>query len=233
MQALKGIDLEVYPAEFAVIVGKSGSGKTTLVNLTAGLDRPTGGEIFVTGAPLHQMSLEVAARWRSRKVGLVFQSFELLPGLSVLNNVLLPMELAGGWTYREALRRALNLLDRVGIVEHARKLPAALSGGQQQRAAIARALANDPALLFADEPTGSLDSHTARVVLDLFTDLVEQGRTIFLVTHDREIAHRATRLVTLADGEITSIDVPLKNDQQASTKGKEEKHAARAPIQNL
>ncbi len=227
---MKGINLEVYRGEFAVITGKSGSGKTTLINLAAGLDRPTGGEIFVAGAPLHQMSLEAAARWRSRKVGVIFQSFELLPGLSVLDNVLLPMELAGGWTYREALQRALDLLDRVGIVEHARKLPAALSGGQQQRAAIARALANDPAILFADEPTGSLDSHTAGVVLDLFTALLEQGCTIFLVTHDREIAHRATRLVTLVDGEITSIEVPLKDDQQGSGKGKEERLAARAPV---
>jgi putative ABC transport system ATP-binding protein len=142
------------------------------------------------------------------------------------------MELAGGWTYRQALQRALELLDRVGIAEHAHKLPAALSGGQQQRAAIARALANDPAILFADEPTGSLDSHTAGVVLDLFTDLVEQGRTIFLVTHDQEIARRATRLMTLADGEITSIEEHVMGVQLGVEK-EEGCNAARTPVQSL
>lgn len=202
VQALKGIDLEVYPGEFIVINGKSGSGKTTLVNLAAGLDRPTAGEIYSGAAALHTMSLDQAARWRRRQAGVIFQTFELLPGLTALQNVMLPLDFAGGWSLPKGRRRALEMLEKLEIADHAHKRPAALSGGQQQRVAIARALVNDPAILFADEPTGSLDSYTAGVVVDLFADLARQGRTVFMVTHDADIARRADRAVALADGAI-------------------------------
>jgi putative ABC transport system ATP-binding protein len=201
--ALKGIDLQVSRGEFLVVTGKSGSGKTTLVNMITGLDRSTSGEIWVSGTPLHRYTPDKAAKWRGRSVGVVFQSFELLPTLTVLQNVMLPMDFARRYPLREQRQRALHLLEQVEIVEHARKLPAALSGGQQQRVAIARAMANDPAILVADEPTGSLDSGTAGAVVDLFADLVEQGSTVILVTHDRDIAKRGSRTITLSDGAIT------------------------------
>jgi len=210
VQALKGVDLQVYPGEFVVVTGRSGSGKTTLINLASGLDLPTSGEIFTCGAALHSMSLDQAARWRRRNMGVIFQSFELLPSLTVLQNVMLPMDFAGGWSYRSGQRRAMELLEKVEIADHARKRPAALSGGQQQRAAIARALANDPAVLFADEPTGSLDSQTAGVVVDLFAELARQGRTILMVSHDADIARQADRWFTLADGTIVGGSENLK-----------------------
>ncbi len=200
--ALKGIDLKVRPGEFVVVTGKSGSGKTTLVNMITGLDRSTAGEIWVDGTPVHKLSAEKAARWRGQTVGVVFQSFELLPTLSVLRNVMLPMDFARRYSIRQRRERAMRLLEQVEIAEHARKPPTAVSGGQQQRVAIARAMANDPPILVADEPTGSLDSATAGAVLRVFERLVEQGKTVVLVTHDKDIAKRATRAITLADGEI-------------------------------
>jgi putative ABC transport system ATP-binding protein len=200
--ALQGIDLQVYAGEFLVITGKSGSGKTTLVNMVTGLDRSSSGEIWVTGAPLHHFSTEKAARLRGKTMGVVFQSFELLPTLTVLQNVMLPMDFARRYSLREQHERAMQLLKEVDIAEHARKYPTALSGGQQQRLAIARAMANDPAILVADEPTGSLDSGTASTIVDLFANLVRQGRTILLVTHDKDVAKRGSRIITLADGEI-------------------------------
>jgi putative ABC transport system ATP-binding protein len=204
--ALKGIDLQVKKGEFVVITGKSGAGKTTLVNMITGLDRSTSGEIWVDGTPVHKLGTEKAARWRGQNVGVVFQSFELLPTLTVLQNVMLPMDFAHKYSVRRQRERAMHLLKQVEIVEHAHKLPSAVSGGQQQRVAIARAMANDPPILVADEPTGSLDSATAGSVLQVFEDLVEQGRTILLVTHDEDIAKRATRTITLADGEIIMRD---------------------------
>lgn len=198
--ALKGVDLVVAPGEFVVITGKSGAGKTTLVNMIAGLAGSTSGEIWVNGTPVHALGLEKAARWRGRNVGVVFQSFELLPTLTVLQNVTLPMDFAHRYSERERRQRALHLLGQVGIAEHARKRPSAVSGGQQQRVAIARALANDPPLIVADEPTGSLDSNTATAVLDLFQQLVAEGKTVILVTHDEDIRRRATRTVELVDG---------------------------------
>src|SRR5512134_3884184 len=207
MTALQGIDLQVYPGEFLVVTGKSGSGKTTLVNMVTGLDRSTSGEIWVAGAPLHHFSTERAARLRGKTMGVVFQSFELLPTLTVLQNVMLPMDFARRYSLREMRQRAMQLLEQVDIPEHAKKMPTALSGGQQQRLAIARAMANDPAILVADEPTGSLDSATATAVVDLFADLVKQGRTILLVTHDKDVAKRGSRIVTLLDGEIIGSDV--------------------------
>jgi putative ABC transport system ATP-binding protein len=202
--ALKGIDLRVQAGEFLVVTGKSGAGKTTLVNMLTGLDRCTSGEIWVKGTPVHNLHPERAARWRGRAVGVVFQGFELLPTLSVLQNVTLPMDLAGRYARRERRARAIDLLAQFEIAGHAHKPPAGLSGGQQQRAAIARALANDPPLVVADEPTGSLDSVTADAVLRAFEALVEQGRTVLLVTHDRDVARRGTRMIRLADGEIVA-----------------------------
>jgi putative ABC transport system ATP-binding protein len=200
--ALKGIDLQVNTGEFAVITGKSGAGKTTLVNIITGLDKSTSGEIWVDGTPVHKLGTERAARWRGQTVGVVFQSFELLPTLTVLQNVMLPMDFAHKGSIRQQRERAMHLLEQVGIAEHAHKLPSAVSGGQQQRVAIARAMANDPPILVADEPTGSLDSVTAGTVLKVFEDLVEQGKTVLLVTHDKDIARRGTRTIMLADGEI-------------------------------
>jgi putative ABC transport system ATP-binding protein len=200
--ALKGVDLHVQRGEFLIVIGKSGAGKTTLVNMIAGLDLCTSGEIWVDGMPVHRLNAERAARWRGRTVGVVFQAFELLPTLTVLQNVTLAMDFAGRYSIRRRRARALELLDQLEIAEHAHKLPSGLSGGQQQRVAIARALANDPPILLVDEPTGSLDTATAGAVLQVFADLVAQGKTIVLVTHDRDIAMQATRTVTLIDGEI-------------------------------
>lgn len=202
--ALKGINLQVQPGEFVAITGKSGSGKTTLINLMTGLDRATAGEIWVDGTPVHQLSQARVARWRGQTVGVVFQSFELLPGLTVLHNVMLPMDFAHGRSLREQRQRGLHLLAQVEIADHAHKLPSAVSGGQQQRVAIARAMANDPPILVADEPTGSLDSVTSEAVIGVFENLVAQGKTVVLVTHDQDIARRAGRIITLADGEIVN-----------------------------
>jgi len=202
--ALKGINLQIRKGEFVVVTGKSGAGKTTLVNMITGLDRSTSGEIWVADTPVHRMSAEEVARWRGQTVGVVFQTFELMPSLTVLQNVMLPMDFAHRYSLRKQRERAMFLLEQVEIAEHAHKPPMGVSGGQQQRVAIARGMANDPPILVADEPTGSLDSGTAAAVLDVFEGLVEQGTTVFLVTHDEDIADRATHLVTLADGKIIS-----------------------------
>ena len=202
--ALKGIDLQVKAGEFVVVTGKSGAGKTTLVNMMTGIDRSTAGEIEVDGVLVHKLSMEQAAQWRGRAVGVIFQSFQLLPTLTVLQNVTLPMDFARKYSLRERRERGLKLLEQMDIAEHAHKLPSAVSGGQQQRIAIARAMANDPPILVADEPTGSLDSATTQAVLRVFEDLVSQGKTMLLVTHDRDLARRAGRTVTLADGEVVA-----------------------------
>jgi len=214
--ALHGINLQVYAGEFLIVTGKSGSGKTTLINMVTGLDRSTSGEIWVAGAPLHHFSTEKAAKLRGKTMGVVFQSFELLSTLTVLQNVMLPMDFARRYSLREQRQRAMHLLEQVEISEHARKLPTALSGGQQQRLAIARAMANDPAILVADEPTGSLDSGTATAVIDLFVDLVRQGRTILLVTHDKDVAKRGSRIITLSDGQIIGSERMEGTDAQAA-----------------
>jgi putative ABC transport system ATP-binding protein len=202
--ALKGIDLQVQAGEFLVVTGKSGAGKTTLVNMITGLDRSTSGEIWVAGTPVHKLGAEKAAGWRGQNLGVVFQTFELLPTLTVLQNVTLPMDFARKYSIRQRRKRGMHLLEQVEIAEHAHKLPSGVSGGQQQRIAIARAMANDPPILVADEPTGSLDSVTAGAVLDVFEDLVAGGKTVILVTHDADIRRRATRVVTLVDGEIAN-----------------------------
>jgi len=204
--ALHAIDLQVQAGEFVAVVGRSGSGKTTLLNLLAGIDRPTSGSLSVAGTALPPLSESQLAEWRGRTVGLVFQFFQLLPTLTVLENVLLPMEFVrtGAIPMAERKPKALALLERVGIADQAHKLPANLSGGQQQRAAIARALANDPPILMADEPTGNLDEHTKNDVLALFGRLNADGRTIIVITHERDISRYAARQVTLVDGHIAA-----------------------------
>jgi putative ABC transport system ATP-binding protein len=201
--ALKGIDLQVQQGEFLAVVGKSGAGKSTLVNMITGIDRPSSGEIRVGAQAIQDMSEDQIATWRGKHVGVVFQFFQLLPMLTCAENVMMPMDFAGLYSGpRERRERALHLLAQVGIAEHADKLPSAVSGGQRQRVAIARALANDPMLLAADEPTGNLDSKTADLMFQVFESLVDAGKTIVLVTHDRDLAVRATRRAHIADGQI-------------------------------
>jgi putative ABC transport system ATP-binding protein len=200
--ALREVDLRVSAGEFVAVVGRSGSGKTTLLNLLAGIDHPTSGEVWVGGTAVHTLGERHLAAWRGRAVGLVFQFFQLLPTLTVVENVILPMDFCDTVPAKRRRTAALALLERVGIGEQADKLPAALSGGQQQRAAIARALANDPPVVLADEPTGNLDSTTAAAVLDLFTDLTGAGKAVVMVTHERDLSGYADRQVTLVDGRV-------------------------------
>jgi putative ABC transport system ATP-binding protein len=200
---LKGISLDVKKGEFLSIVGPSGNGKSTLLNMITGIDRPTSGEVVVTGKPVHKLSEDQLAAWRGEHVGIIFQFFQMLPALSLLQNVILPMDLASKFSGRERRERAQHLLEIVGLSDQADKLPAMVSGGQQQRAAIARALANDPILLIADEPTGNLDSRTAYDIFDLFARVVQEGKTMVMVTHDKELARRVPRVVEILDGKIT------------------------------
>ncbi|VVB97393.1 putative ABC transporter ATP-binding protein [uncultured archaeon] len=202
--ALREVDLRVMPGEFVAIIGKSGSGKSTLLNMLGGIDSPTSGEIWIGDTPVHTLDQDQLAKWRGRNVGIVFQFFQLLPTLTILENVMLPMDFSNAIPACERLGRARGLLEQVGISEQADKLPALLSGGQQQRAAIARALANDPALLLADEPTGNLDSRTAEAILLLFKDLAASGKTIVMVTHERDITPWVSSVVKLADGRVVN-----------------------------
>jgi putative ABC transport system ATP-binding protein len=199
--ALKDIDLQVDTGEFVAVIGKSGSGKSTLVNMITGIDRPTAGAILVGDTSIGTLSEGKLAQWRGRTIGVIFQFFQLLPTLTVIENVMLPMDFCHMYSMRERRERAMHLLEQVDVAEHAYKLPSAVSGGQQQRVAIARALANDPPILAADEPTGNLDSKTAESVFRLFEGLVEQGKTILMVTHDRDLSRRATRTIMLSDGD--------------------------------
>ena len=202
--ALRGVDLEILRGEFAAVIGKSGSGKSTLINMVTGIDRPTSGEVVVAGTPVHNLGEGAMASWRGRSVGVVFQFFQLLPTLTLLENVMLPMDFCNVHARAEREPRARALLERVGLGDQAAKMPAEISGGQQQRVAIARALANDPPLIVADEPTGNLDSKTAGQIFDLFSELVAGGKTILMVTHDGDLARRATRTVVVADGEVVN-----------------------------
>ena len=202
--ALGGVSLSVARGEFLAIVGKSGSGKSTLINLIAGIDRASAGALRVAGSRLAELGESQLAAWRGRNVGIVFQFYQLLPTLTVAENVMLPMELGATYSARDRRRRAIELLGRVGIADQADKFPATLSGGQQQRAAIARALANEPAVVLADEPTGNLDTHTAELILALFADLVEAGTTVVIVTHAADIRRLVDRTVVLSDGRIAA-----------------------------
>lgn len=200
--ALKGVNLQVEAGAFVSIIGKSGSGKSTLINVITGIDRPTSGEVIVDGVPVHTLNEEQIAIWRGRSIGVIFQFFQLLPTLTAVENILLAMDYGGQYTAAERPERALYLLELVGMADWAHRLPNSLSGGQQQCAAIARALANDPVLLTADEPTGNLDSKSAEMVFRLFENLAQAGKTILMVTHDNELAARAQRTIKLADGQI-------------------------------
>ena len=202
--ALRDVSLSLPAGGLVAIVGKSGSGKSTLLNLLTAVDRPTAGVVEVAGVAVHQLDETKAALWRRASVGIVFQFFQLLPSLTVFENVLLPMILLGQLTSRERADRANRLLEQVGIAEQAHKLPTALSGGQQQRCAIARALANDPHLLVADEPTGNLDSQTADAVLQVLRGQADAGKTVVVVTHELDIARTADRIITLSDGRVVS-----------------------------
>jgi len=201
--ALRNVNLEVKAGEFAAVIGKSGSGKSTLINMLTGIDRPTLGEVWIGDVPIHTLNEDKMALWRGKNVGVIFQFFQLLPTLTLLENVMLPMQLSNTLAGAQREEKALHLLGLVGLADQAHKFPSAVSGGQQQRAAIARALANDPKVLVADEPTGSLDSKTADSIFQLFEDFVSQGRTILMVTHDRDLASRVSRVILIADGEIT------------------------------
>ena len=202
--ALKGIDLHVDEGEYVAIIGKSGSGKTTLINMITGLDRPTEGGILVGGEKVEKLGENQLAIWRGRTIGVVFQFFQLLPTLTALENVMLPMDFCSTPGFTERRDRARELLRLMEIEEQANKLPAKLSGGQQQRVAIARALATDPPILAADEPTGNLDSKTAEAVFSLFERLASLGKTILVVTHDPDLAGRASRQLHIADGLIVN-----------------------------
>jgi len=200
IHVLKSVNLAVRPAEFVGVRGPSGSGKSTLINMITGIDRPTSGSVRVASQALESMSENQLARFRGKHIGVIFQFFQLLPTLTIVENVMLPMDFCRVWKPRERPERAMLLLEQVGLADQAHKLPNTLSGGQQQRAAIARALANDPPLLMADEPTGNLDSQTADKVFTLFEDLVAHGKTFIMVTHDKDLARRIPRLIEVLDG---------------------------------
>ena len=213
--ALRGVDLQIQGGEFVAIVGPSGSGKSTLINMITGIDRPTSGEVYVAGERLTGMSENKVAKWRGRNVGVVFQFFQLMPTLTVLENVMMPMHYAR--TYKGQRReRAMEMLELVQVPETADDYPSQISGGQQQRAAIARALVNDPKLIVGDEPTGNLDTISAGLVFELFENLVRQGKTIIMVTHDRDLAGRIPRVEEVRDGRIVAaggIDARLVTGQ--------------------
>jgi len=198
--ALRNIDLEIAAGEFVAIVGKSGSGKSTLLNMIGGIDRPSSGALTIGGASIADLDHNQIASWRGRNIGFVFQFFQLLPTLTVAENVMLPMDFCGMTPRKQRRARAVQLLERVGVADQADKLPFALSGGQQQRVAIARGLANDPPVILADEPTGNLDSETSVAIFRLFGELAADGKTLLVVTHDREAAACVSRTITIADG---------------------------------
>lgn len=201
-EALRDINLTVRQGEFVAVVGKSGSGKSTLINVLTGIDSPSSGEVHVAQTAVHKLDQEQLAVWRGKNVGVIFQFFQLLPTLTVAENVMLPMDFCNTYPPSKRRPRALALLEKMGIAEQADKLPSDLSGGQQQRAAIARALANDPPILVADEPTGNLDSATSDDVMQFFAALAKEGKTVVMVTHERDLSRNFTRTITLADGAI-------------------------------
>jgi len=201
-QALKNINLNIIKGQMVAITGKSGSGKSTLLNIISGIDKPTDGNVLVNGIRIDKLPENELASWRGKNIGIVFQFFQLLPTLTIIENVMLPMDFCNSYPRKERRDRALSLLALVDIKDQAGKLPSALSGGQQQRAAIARALANDPPVIIADEPTGNLDSHTATAIMDLFTGLARAGKTVIVVTHEKEFAHSFGSTISILDGTI-------------------------------
>ena len=207
--ALKGIDIDIAGGEYLAIVGKSGSGKSTLLNMLTGIDHPSDGTVIINGTEVHTLNESDLAVWRGKNIGIVFQFFQLIPTLSVFENILLAMDFVNAVPKKSRKERAASLLRQVGIDRHMNKLPAALSGGEQQRAAIARALANDPPILVADEPTGNLDSRTSEVIRSLFADLVRSGKTVIVVTHERISGPEYNRIITLRDGSV--VDDCRKN----------------------
>ncbi len=207
---LQGIDLEIGQKEFVVITGKSGSGKSTLLNMMTGIDRPTSGLITVDGTDVHLLKESKMAAWRGRTIGIVFQFFQLMPTLTVLENVMLPMDFCNVVPGNKRKYKAMKLLEQTDVASHVHKLPGLLSGGEQQRVAIARALANDPSIVVADEPTGNLDSVTSEKIMNFFGDLVKNGKTVILVTHEKNMVMNATRYVTVADGKIISNKISDK-----------------------
>ena len=200
--ALNGINLKISQGEFIGIIGRSGAGKTTLINMIAGLDNVSEGEIQVAGDYIHNWGEDQLARWRSKKIGIIYQNFQLMPTLSLIANVALPLDFSQNYYFSNARQKAKKLLDEVGLIDHIHKNPAAISGGQQQRVAIARALANDPELILADEPTGRLDSSTARSIFVIFEKLISEGKTILMVTHDRSLISKFSRVILMEDGMI-------------------------------
>ncbi len=200
--ALRGVNVDIPTSEFVAIVGKSGSGKSTLLNMITGIDHPTSGEVLVNGVNIYQMTESQRALWRGCNMGIVFQFFQLMPMLTLHENTMLPMDYCNVFSPAERPERAMELLKMVGLEQQAHKLPAAVSSGQQQTAAIARAMATDPPIIVADEPTGNLDSRSSDEIIELFNRLVEQGKTIILVTHDPSITKRTLRTLIISDGEI-------------------------------
>jgi putative ABC transport system ATP-binding protein len=203
--ALNDVALEIRAGEFVAIYGKSGAGKSTLINMITGIDTPTAGEVIVNGVPLHTLDGDELSEWRGEHMGIVFQFFQLIPSLTLVENITLPMDFRKTFKGVKQIQRAMTLLEAVGIAEHAAKVPAKISGGQQQRVAIARALANDPQVIVADEPTGNLDSATAAGILEIFSELVKEGKTIIVATHDEEITHYASKIIEITDGSIVSV----------------------------
>lgn len=216
--ALNGIDIDFNQGDFIGITGKSGSGKSTLANMITGIDHPTSGEVIIGDVNVHKMNESQMARWRGKNLGIVFQFYQLLPMLTLLENVMLPMDFGDVYNPVQREKHATELLRLVGLAEHAHKMPSAVSGGQQQTAAIARALANDPPIIIADEPTGNLDSRTAENVFQVFEDLARRGKTIIMVTHDPGLAKRTSRQIVLSDGEIinewVNLALPLLSHTQ-------------------
>ncbi len=202
--ALKGIDLKLTEGEFAAVIGKSGSGKSTLLNMITGIDHPSSGRVMVDGVDIHKMTESKRSLWRGRNLGIIFQFFQLLPMLNILENVMLPMDYVGMYEIDQRPKKAMELLDRVGLLDQAQMLPRSISRGQQQAAAIARALANDPPILVADEPTGNLDTRAAEEIIDLFEELSRGGKTILMVTHDPTMTERSSRTVFISDGELVN-----------------------------
>ena len=215
---LKGIDLNLKRGEFVAVVGKSGSGKSTLMNMITGIDHPTSGQVHVNGVDIYHMNESERALWRGKTLGIVFQFFQLLPMLTLVENVMLPMDYTGNYSFDDRPERAMKLLKMVGLEDFAHKLPTAVSNGQQQSAAIARALANEPPIIIADEPTGNLDSRSAESIINLFDQLAKSGKTVAMVTHDSSLTERTSRTIIISDGELINETVayalPLLHHQQ-------------------